>query len=143
LFRAGAVDVAQPDASRTGGISECVKIAALAREAGARIATHTWSDAVAIVANAHFAASVPDSLGVEVDRTGNPLTDALLTTPLDISEGQLRLPHRPGLGIDLDEDVVARLRVPDGASTPSGNYADLVFGNEPYEAVPPYAARSY
>jgi D-galactarolactone cycloisomerase len=143
LFRAGAVDVAQPDVSRAGGISECLKIAELARQAGVQIATHTWSDAVAIVANAHFASTVSDTLGVEVDRTATPLTEALLTVPLDIREGRLHLPRGPGLGIELDEDVVSRLRVPPRSSTPSGNYADLVFGNEPYEAVPPYAAQVY
>src|SRR5581483_6492054 len=48
LFRAGAVDVAQPDVSRTGGITECRRIAALAAEEGVKVATHTWSDAVAV-----------------------------------------------------------------------------------------------
>lgn len=143
LFRAGAVDIAQPDASRTGGISECLKIARIAAQAGVRIATHTWSDAVAVVANAHFAASVPDTLGVEVDRTGTPLMESLLTEPLVIRDGKLHLPDRPGLGVELDEDVVERLRLPRGEPTPAGNYADLVFGNEPYDAVAPYAAERY
>src|SRR6266446_1289205 len=52
LFEAEAIDVAQPDASRTGGIPEYIKIAGLARKDGARIATHTWSDAVGVLASA-------------------------------------------------------------------------------------------
>src|SRR5262249_6607480 len=72
LFRVGAIDIAQPDASRTGGISECVRIGRLAAEHGLQVATHTWSDAVALTANAHVVAALENGMAVEVDRTGCP-----------------------------------------------------------------------
>ena len=95
---------------------------------GMRVATHTWSDAVAIVANLHLIASLPNGITVEVDRTGNPFTDELLVEPLVVREGEIAVPTGPGLGIELDEDLVERYTLPPGASIPHGNYADMVFG---------------
>jgi D-galactarolactone cycloisomerase len=143
LLRAGAIDVAQPDASRTGGITECFRIARLAGEEGVTLATHGWSDAIAVMANAHVAAASPAGSLVELDRTGTPLIDALLDDPLRIENGVLELTDRPGLGVSLNEEVLARLVLPRGSPLPEGNYADLVFGSQPYETVPPYAAREY
>jgi len=143
LFRAGAIDIAQPDVSRTGGITEGLRISALAQAAGIPIVTHTWSDAVAIVANAHFVASSPTGARVEVDRTGTPLMDGLLTAPLIFTEGNLVLTEEPGLGIELDDDVLHKFTVADDVLLRDGNYADLVFGGQPYDSVPPHARASY
>jgi L-alanine-DL-glutamate epimerase-like enolase superfamily enzyme len=139
LFRAGVLDIAQPDVSRTGGISEGMRIGALAQEHGVDVVTHTWSDAVALVANAHLVAALPNGRAVEVDRTGSPFMDALLTQPLVIRDGQLHLREEPGLGIELDIELLKRFRVGPGEATPRGNYSDLVFGGGPYTTVPPYA----
>lgn len=138
LFRAKAVDIAQPDASRTGGISECVRVARMAAETGIRVAPHTWSDAVAVMANAHFIAATPNSISVEVDQTGNPFIEELLVEPLDIRDGTLRLPDKPGLGIELNSETVRRLTLPPGRFIPDGNYSDLVFGQEHWSVPHPY-----
>lgn len=139
LIRAGAVDVVQPDASRAGGITAAMYVAELARKAGLRIATHSWSDAVAVVANAHVVASTPIGMTVEVDQTGNPFVTGLLTEPLHIAEGRLRLPAQPGLGISLNEGTIARYRLASGP-VPAGNYSDMAFGADHADPVPPYSA---
>jgi L-alanine-DL-glutamate epimerase-like enolase superfamily enzyme len=139
LIRCRAVDVVQPDVSRAGGVTSARHVAGLARDAGLRIATHSWSDAVAVIANAHVVAAIPNGLTVEVDRTGNPFVDDLLTEPLRIAGGRLHLPSAPGLGISLDDAVIARYRLPAGP-VPAGNYSDMVFGATPTAAVPPYSA---
>src|SRR5262249_7673707 len=82
LIRAGALDIVQPDACRAGGITEWLRIAQMATAANLRLAPHTWSDAVALVANAHVVAAFPNSITVEVDQTGNPFIDDLLTQRL-------------------------------------------------------------
>lgn len=128
LFRLRAVDVAQPDASRTGGITEMLRIAAAAERLEIRVSSHSWSDAVAIMANAHVVAAVPNGMYVEVDQTGNPFVDELLSRPLEVHEGMLVLPEEPGLGVDLDEEVTRRLTVRPAGTVRDGNYADLVFG---------------
>jgi D-galactarolactone cycloisomerase len=138
LIRADALDVVQPDACRAGGITECVRIGQLSRDAGKSIATHTWSDAVALVANAHFVASLPNGLTVEVDQTGNPFIEELLANPLEVRDGKLELGSAPGLGISLDEQVLTRLQSNYGVLMQDGNYSDLIFGREHYSVPPPY-----
>jgi len=135
LFRIGAVDIAQPDASRTGGISECRLIGTLAQQFGVEVVTHTWSDAVALIANAHVVAALKNGKAVEVDRTGCPFMDRLLVDPPDIRDGILHLGNRPGLGLEVDRELMLELELPAGEPVPPGNYADLVFGAQDYAAV--------
>ena len=138
MMRAGALDVVQPDACRAGGITECLRIGRMANEAGLGVATHTWSDAVALVANAHLVASLPNRLTVEVDQTGSPFIDELLAEPLRIDDGRLMLGDAPGLGIELDDAVVSRLSDSYGESMKDGNYSDLIFGKEYYTVAAPF-----
>lgn len=138
LIRAGAVDIVQPDASRCGGISEVWRTAQLAASAGLMFAPHTWSDAVAVTANAHVVAALPNGVTVEIDQTGNPMIDELLAEPLQIKDGTLQLSARPGLGIDLDHAVVERLRLADPLAIPDGFYSDMVFGTEGLGPSAPY-----
>lgn len=127
-LRAGTVDIVQADASRAGGITEVVEIGNLAATYGVRLAPHTWCDAVAVVANAHVVAALPNAITCEVDQTGNRFIDELLGDRLPISAGLLDLGDRPGLGITVDEDLIAAHRVADPRDIPPGNYCDLVYG---------------
>ena len=138
LVRNGAVDIVQPDASRCGGISEVLKVARLAARHHLGLATHSWSDALAVVANAHVVSAMPNGITVEVDQTGNPFVDCLLAEPLEVRDGQLRLGNAPGLGVELDEQVVERYRMPDPLALPDGFYSDMVFGKESLYSPPPY-----
>ena len=141
LVDRGTVDILQPDSSRCGGISECHRIGLLAAKQGLQVATHGWSDAVAVVANMHVVASLPTGLMVEMDRTGNDLVDHLLKDPLRVSNGELHLPARPGLGIELDPAAVKRFALED-AKIPDGNYSDMVFGRGFYNPAEPYESRT-
>ena len=138
LLRTKAVDIVQPDAVRCGGISEARAVAELALRAGKKFAPHSWSDAVAVVANAHVVASMPNGITVEVDQTGNPLVDDLLVSPLVVRDGELAVSEAPGLGIEIDRDVVARYRVPPGAPLPKGVYSDMIFGVEKLHQIAAY-----
>ena len=138
LIRAGAVDIVQPDASRCGGISEVLRVGKMADEAGLRFATHSWSDAVAIIANAHIVSALPNGITVEVDRTGNPFVDELLVEPLLVEDGILRLSDAPGLGIQLNQAVLDRYRMSDPFNISPGAYSDMVFGPEFHNPAPPY-----
>jgi L-alanine-DL-glutamate epimerase-like enolase superfamily enzyme len=138
MLRAGALGIAQPDACRAGGITECVRIARMAAGLGVGIATHTWSDAVALMANAHFVAAMPNGITVEVDQTGNPFIEELLVEPLRIENGLLRLPDAPGLGIELNEKALKGLTLPPEQTIPEGNYSDLIFGAGYFCVPPPY-----
>lgn len=138
LIDRGMVDIVQPDCCRVGGISESRRVGEMAAKAGLRVAPHTWSDAVTLVGNMHIVASLPNAICVEVDQTGNPFIDDLLTEKLVVSDGAIQLPQGPGLGIKLDEDVVERYAIPAGEPVPEGNYSDMVFGRADYAPAGPY-----
>lgn len=138
LIERRAVDIVQPDCCRGGGITECRRIGLLAAKHGLRVATHTWSDAIALVANMHLIASLPNGIAVEIDCTGNGLIDSLLTEPLRLSEGQVAMPQGPGLGIELNEEAIQSFTLPKGTKIPDGNYSDLIFGRGFYLPVESY-----
>lgn len=141
LVDRGTVDILQPDSSRCGGISECRRVGLMAAEHGLPVATHGWSDAIAIVANMHVIASLPTGLTVEIDRTGNGLVNHLIKEPLRIIDGEALVPLGPGLGIELSDTALAHFALQDGL-VPDGNYSDLVFGKRfytPAEAYDPAA----
>ena len=128
VIRAKALDIIQPDASRCGGISEVWKIAEMAEGSGLGVATHSWNDAVAIMANAHVVAAMSNGVTVEVDQMNNPFVNDLLVKPLQIENGELQLSHAPGLGVELDLEVVDKFRLGDPLAIPDGVYSDMMFG---------------
>ena len=138
LIRAGAVDIVQPDACRCGGISEVWRVARLAAQHGLRFATHSWSDAVAIVANAHVVSAMPNGISVEIDRMHNPFVDDLLQRPLTVVDGEITLGDRPGLGIEVNQAVIERTRLADPLHIPDGVYSDMMFGKQNLPRALPY-----
>ena len=127
-----------PTPAARAGSPACCRSRTWPADTGVKLATHTWSDAVAVLANAHVIASIPHGMTVEIDRTGNPFIDELLTEPLRVTGGRLQLPAAPGLGVRLDESVVDRYRLAPGP-VPDGNYSDMMLGPAPAPAAP-YAA---
>jgi len=121
------VQIVQPDCCRCGGLTEAIRIARRAAAKGLLIAPHTWSDAVALTANMHLVAATPGALTVEMDRTGNALMDDLLAKPPEVTDGTIAVPQGPGLGIELNEEAVARYAIPQGIPALPGNYSDMVF----------------
>jgi D-galactarolactone cycloisomerase len=110
LIAARAVDIAQPDVAWSGGISECRRIAALAQAHHLAFAPHCFSSAVLLAASLHLAASLPNCTLIEIDRNPNPLRDQLLRQPIVVRDGMIQVPEGPGLGIELDRDVIETYR---------------------------------
>jgi hypothetical protein len=77
---------------------------------------------------------------VEINQTDNPLVETLLAAPLQLEDGKLVLPPGPGLGIELDEDLVDELTLPPGEPVPLGHYSDMTFGDEYDWMWEPYPA---
>ena len=106
-----AVDIVQPDVVWSGGITECRKIAALAQAYGLPVIPHVFSSAVSSIANMHFIASIPNGSWLEWDQNPNALRSELFEEPLEVKDGLVRLPERPGLGVALNRDTVERYRI--------------------------------
>jgi D-galactarolactone cycloisomerase len=112
LIARGAVDIVQPDLAWTGGFSEGRRIAAFAQAHHRMVAPHSFGSAVLLVASLHFAASVPNALVLEWDQNPNGLRSELLKEELRLElDSTVRVPERPGLGIELDRFALDRYRI--------------------------------
>ena len=105
----GALDIFQPSVTKIGGIVAMRKAIGVAKEHGIRVMPHSPYFGPGLIATLHvIAADLPNSLCerfyCELDAT--PLGDAIAAR-----EGHMRVPQGPGLGVDIDEDVIARYRV--------------------------------
>lgn len=104
----GAVDIVQPDVTKVGGISEQRRIAWMAYDLGIKYVGHGWNTALGLAADLQMASAFPDADLVEFIG-GSPYVDGILAEPFDLDgEGWLTIPDRPGLGLRLDRDKVAR-----------------------------------
>jgi galactonate dehydratase len=100
------VDVVQPDICHAGGISELKKIAAMAEAYYIKVAPHNPNGPVATAASAHLSAAIPNFLILETAQS-EPYRTQVQKQGLKIVDGWIDLPTTPGLGIELDEDVIA------------------------------------
>jgi len=110
------LDVLQPDAAVTGGLSGLRRIAVQACDAGLEFTPHTWGNGIGVVANAHLAAGVAGSAFLEFpfdppswtpERRDYPMLKPLVTD----AEGWVDLGEAPGLGIELDEARLEATRI--------------------------------
>lgn len=108
LFRHRAVDVAQPDICHCGGLLEAKKIAAMAEAAGVGLAPHNPLGPIAGVAALHFAVSTPAHMIQEEMVGAVPWYFDVVDGPIRMEDGHWQVPDRPGLGVEIDENVAAR-----------------------------------
>lgn len=110
---AGVFDIVQPDLALCGGLSEGLRIAALAEAFERPVMPHVWGTAVNFHASAHFAAVLPDRIGTarrlpffEHDASDNPLRAALTDLTVE-PDGTVPVPDGPGIGLDLTPEQLA------------------------------------
>ncbi len=96
-------DVIMPDITRCGGPSEMKRIATMAEAYGVLIAPHNPNGPLSTLASAHVCASIPNFFRCEFMVNDVPWRDEVLTHPIDVQNGFLKLSDRPGLGVDLIE----------------------------------------
>jgi galactonate dehydratase len=101
-------DVIMPDITRCGGPSEMKRIATMGEAYGVLVAPHNPNGPLSTLASAHVCASIPNFFRCEFMLNDVPWRDEVITHPLDIRKGFLHLSDRPGLGVDLREDVLEK-----------------------------------
>jgi L-alanine-DL-glutamate epimerase-like enolase superfamily enzyme len=112
LMDKGQIDVVQIDLTRCGGLTEAMKIASLAQDRGLVVANHGFTTYINVHAALHFLNSIPNALIAEfVVEEGTTLRDQITHQRPVAVDGFLTIPDAPGLGIELNEEAVARLRV--------------------------------
>jgi D-galactarolactone cycloisomerase len=111
LIEARAVDVLQPDVAITGGITETLRVCALAATHGLTVAPHLWGGAILFASGLHLAAATPCVTTLEFSRGENPLLHDLVEEAFELVDGHVLAPDRPGLGVTLDADFVRSITV--------------------------------
>ncbi len=110
LLDAG-LDVIQPDVARVGGISRAIEIGRLTAQRRRLCVNHSYKTGVSIAASLHFLAALPNAALLEYCVEQSALRQTLTRQRFPLVDGFVAVPQEPGLGIDLDEEVVARYRV--------------------------------
>jgi len=96
---AGACDYAMPDAERIGGVTGWMRAAALAQAAGMEMSSHLFPEV-----SSHLLAATPTCHWLEYVDWANPI----LAEPVELKDGHILIPSRPGVGIAWDEKALAR-----------------------------------
>ena len=107
----GKPDLVQPDVTRCGGITESLRVYELSRKYDVKLVPHGFSTGILTAATAHFLAACETTDLIEYSQSTSPLNQFLVKTPIEFSEGYLTVPNGPGLGIELDEEIIAKYRV--------------------------------
>lgn len=110
LIELRAVDILQPDLSIAGGITEAMRIEALASAHQLRFAPHLWGGVLTFASGLHVAAVASSGFILEYSLGANPMLHELAVEDFPVVEGHIEIPDRPGLGVTIDEDFVGRYR---------------------------------
>jgi L-alanine-DL-glutamate epimerase-like enolase superfamily enzyme len=103
-----AFDIIQPDVTKVGGISEERRIAWMAEDYGVKFIPHGWNTAVGLAADLQLASAIATTDFVEY-LTGSPFIDEITLGGWQLdADGMLAIPTKPGLGLELDPDVVMK-----------------------------------
>ena len=113
LIKNKSVDILQPDICASGGLTEAKRIGALATANGVDLIPHTWGTSIGLHVALHFIANMESVPGrmydadflIEFDQTENGLRERL-SEPLKLKNGYLEVPTKPGLGIDINEEIL-------------------------------------
>ena len=112
LFDVGKVDIAQPDISMVGGLSETLQIAKLAKARNRRVVPHGYKTNILTAANLAFLGQQEKPEPLEFSMSESPLRWKLTREQLPIlKDGTVAVPDTPGLGVTLDMETVAKYRV--------------------------------
>ena len=113
LMDRGKVDVAQPDVGRVGGLTEARRVCDLAADRGRLIVPHCWKTGIGIAASAHLSAATAHCPFIEflpAPLSESALRRDLVAEELQLVNGRIPLPQKPGLGIELNRDALEKYR---------------------------------
>jgi L-alanine-DL-glutamate epimerase-like enolase superfamily enzyme len=112
MFETGKIDIAQPDVTMVGGLTELKRLEAYVEKLGKRIVTHGYKSNITIAANLAFLAQHSADEPAEYSTSESPLRWELTQENFEIGEdGRIAVPDAPGLGVSLDQETIARYRV--------------------------------
>jgi D-galactarolactone cycloisomerase len=125
ILQKRCVDLAQPEVCGLGGISEYLKVLAMAHAHFVPVVNHVWGSAIAVATNLQLLAAMPPLPGgihpieplLEFDTTDNKFRDELIIDPLKIQQqvsangGFVSIPDNPGIGVEPDPEFIRRFSI--------------------------------
>ena len=116
LLASRGLDIAQPDICIAGGFTGCRHIVALAHAHGVQVNPHVWASAVGQAASLQLIAAIPTAnhalfakdILLEFDTSSHPFREHLTDTPLRQRDGWVDIPQKPGLGIEVNRNVIEK-----------------------------------
>jgi L-rhamnonate dehydratase len=111
MMDVGGIDVVQVDVTRVGGLARAKRICWDAADRHRLCVNHSYKTGINIAASLHFVAALPNSHYFEYCVEQGALRQTLTRQRFPVVDGDIRVPEEPGLGIELDEAVVARYRI--------------------------------
>ncbi len=108
LIDSGGVDVVQVDPGRCLGISGCRNVIKLIEAANLEVSAHTWSSALNTAASLHLLAHTSHGVALDLKPHPSPMQHELVHDPWHQEDGFLTVRDQPGLGVTINEDVVAK-----------------------------------
>src|SRR5439155_437129 len=107
----GGIDVVQVDVTRVGGLARSKRIGWDSVERHRLCVNHSYKTGINIAASLHFVAALPNTHYFEYCVEQGALRQTLTKQRFPVRDGDISVPEEPGLGVELDEDVVAKYRV--------------------------------
>lgn len=112
MLERGQADIAQPDVTMVGGLTEVMRVARHAWAAGKRVVPHGYKSNITIAANLAILSQTPTEEFCEYSTSQSPLRWHLTAEDFSIgNDGRIAIPDRPGLGVSLNMDTIRRFRV--------------------------------
>ena len=106
----GCVEYVQPDVTSAGGLTSTRRVATLAYGKNRQCFPHVFGSAVALAASLQVLSTIPGEPMLEFDRTPNPIREDLAVDPITNDGNAVQIPDVPGLGVEIDPDVLAEFR---------------------------------
>jgi len=111
LITRAKVDILQPDLTRCGGFTVARKIVHMAERANVLVIPHSWSSDLLTAASLHLNAFQRRAVFIEFNTSQGPLSRELVKSPLRMQNGFLEVPSTPGLGVEVNHDVIEKYRI--------------------------------
>jgi L-alanine-DL-glutamate epimerase-like enolase superfamily enzyme len=111
LMDEGGIDVVQIDPTRAGGLTEAKKIAWAAYDRGRAVINHSFTTDINIAASLALLAAIPDAPFLEYCIEDSPIRTELVRNPFEVDGGYVELRDEPGLGVEIDDEVLERYAV--------------------------------
>ncbi len=111
MMDVGGIGVVQIDVTRVGGLTRSKRIGWDSAERHRLCVNHSYKTGINIAASLHLVAALPNTHYFEYCVEQGALRQTLTKQRFPVVAGEISVPEEPGLGIDLDEEVVDRFRV--------------------------------